>query len=325
MTVRIVVPDDFPTVFSGTRAEHRLRALGEVTIHSERGADEESELARRIATADMVLGLRAYSHYTARVLDAAPRLRLLSVWGTGTDNVDLDACRRRGITVSHTAGVNAHAVAEHAVALMLAVARRVPRLDAAIRAGQWPRTRLTGIDGKTLGVIGLGAIGQRVAVLGAALGMRVLAYAATTDDGRAAAIGATTVPLAELLRESDVVSLHLRLTSMTEGFLDRQRIALMKAGAILINTARGKLVDRVALHDALRDGSLGGAGLDVFHEEPLPADDPLLGLSNTVLTPHTAGSTEEVVDAGLQRAVDNVEAFLLGRPTNVVVGDSPSR
>lgn len=324
MTVRIVVPDDFPTVFAGSRAEHRLRALGEVTIHSERGADEESELAKRIASADVVLGLRAYSHYTARVLDEAPRLRLLSVWGTGTDNVDLDACRRRGITVSNTAGVNAHAVAEHAVALMLAVARRVPRLDAAIRAGEWPRTRLTGVDGKTLGVIGLGDIGQRVAVLGAALGMKVLAYAATTNDGRAAASGATLVPLAELLRESDVVSLHLRLTSVTEGFLDRQRIALMKPGAILINTARGKLVDRAALHDALRDGSLGGAGLDVFHEEPLPADDPLLGLSNTVLTPHTAGSTEEVVDAGLQRAVDNVEGFLRGTPRNIVVGDSPS-
>ena len=322
MNMRIVVPDDYPAVFGGSPAEQRLRALGELTIHSARGAGEESELARRIGDAEIVLGLRASSHYTARVLDDARRLRLLSIWGTGTDNVDLDACRRRGITVTNTAGVNAHAVAEHSLALMLAVARRIPSLDGALRAGEWPRARLTGLDGKTLGVVGLGAIGQRVAVFGAALGMSVLIYAATDERGRAAALGATALPFDDMLRASDVVSLHLRLTPETEGILDRRRLALMKPGAILVNTARGKLVDRLALLEALRTGQLGGAGLDVFHEEPLPPDDALRALPNAVLTPHCAGSTHEAVEAGLERAVDNIESFVRGEPRNVVVSDS---
>jgi D-3-phosphoglycerate dehydrogenase len=319
MNVRIVVPDDFPSLFSGSPAEHRLRGLGALTVHAERGTEQAAELARRIADADVVLGLRAYSRYTAAVLDEAPRLRLISLWGTGTDNVDLDACRARGITVTNTAGVNANAVAEHALALMLAVARRIPTLDAGMRAGQWPRSELTGLGGKTLGVIGLGAIGERVARLGAALGMRVLVYTNTDDRGRAARIGATAVPIDDLLRGSDVVSLHLRLTGDTEGFLDRPRLGVMKPGAILINTARGKLVDRRALYDALRDGRLGGAGLDVFHEEPLPPDDPLRRMPNTVLTPHNAGLSREVIDAGFQCAVENIECFLRGVPRNVVV------
>lgn len=320
MSAHIVVPDDFPSVFSGTAAAQRARELGTLTIHSERGADQEVELARRIATADAVLALRAYSHFTPPVLDAAPRLRLISLWGTGTDSVDLDACRRRGITVTNTAGVNAHAVAEHALALMLAVARRIPSLDAGVRAGEWPRGRLIGLEGKTLGVIGLGATGRRMTAIGVTLGMRVLIYTATDDAGRAAAQGGTAVPIDQLLRESDVVSLHLRLTTETDGFLNRERLRMMKRGAILINTARGKLVDRDALLDALKTDRLGGAGLDVFHDEPLSPDDPLLEFSNTVLTPHNAGATQEVIEAGLQRAVENVERYLRGEPSNVVVG-----
>ena len=320
MPAHIVVPDDFPSVFAGSAAAARLGELGDMTVHSERGADHELELARRIATADAVLALRAYSRFASHVLDAAPRLRLISLWGTGTDSVDLDACRRRGITVTNTAGVNAHAVAEHALALMLAVARRIPSLDAGVRAGDWPRGQLIGLEGKTLGVIGLGAIGRRMATLGAALGMRALVYSATHRADRAAGWSAESVPIDGLLRESDVVSLHLRLTAETEGFLGRERLGMMKPGAILINTARGKLVDRKALLDALRNGPLGGAGLDVFHDEPLPASDPLLQFSNTVLTPHNAGATREVIEAGLRRAVENVECFLRGEPRYVVAG-----
>jgi D-3-phosphoglycerate dehydrogenase len=318
MTVRIVVPDDFPSVFTGSSADHRLRAIGTLTVYTERGADQEPELVKRVGDADVVVGLRAHSQYTAQVIAACPRLRLISLWGTGTDNVDLDACRQRGVTVTNTAGINAHAVAEHALALMLAVGRRLPSLDSAVRAGHWPRDRLVGLEGKTLGVVGLGAIGRRVATLGAAVGMRVLTYAWTDDGGRSASVGATAVPIDSLLRGSDVVSLHLRLDPNTEGFFDRSRLALMKPGAILINTARAKLVDRAALLDALRNGPLGGAGLDVFHEEPIRPDDPLLRLPNTVLTPHNAGVTQEVVDAGLQRAVENVECFLRGMPRSVV-------
>ena len=310
----IVVPDDYPLILTGTDAELRLRALGRVTIHTERGASEEAELARRIRDADVVLSLRAYSRFSESVIAACPSLKMISIWGTGTDNVDADACRARGITVTNTPGVNANAVAEHTLALMLAVTRQIPAMDKGVRAGQWPRAMLVQLEGKTLGVVGLGAIGRRVAILALAFGMRVLATTWRPDDGRAASIGVRHVELETLLRESDIVSLHLRLSADTSGVLSRERLSLMKPSAFLINTARGALVDGDALLDALQNGRLAGAGLDVFHHEPIDAADPLLALPNVVLTPHNAGTTQEVIDRGLRLAVENVERFLRGNP-----------
>ncbi len=177
---------------------------------------------------------------------------------------------------------------------------------------------LVQLEGKTLGLIGLGAIGRRVAALALPFGMRLLGSTHGPDAGRAAAIGARHVPVETLLRESDIVSLHLRLSPETTGFLSRERLALMKPASYLINTARAGLVDRLALVEALREGRIAGAGLDVFHEEPIAPGDPLLTLPNVVLTPHDAGMTREVIDVGLRRAVENVEHFLEGRPTDVV-------
>jgi phosphoglycerate dehydrogenase-like enzyme len=319
MTVRIVVPDDFPSAFTGSAAEPRLRVIGDITVHTERGADQEAELIRRIGDAEVVINIRAHARFTDRVLAGCPRLRLISIWGTGTDNVDLAACRARGVAVTNTPGVNAHAVAEHTVALMLAVARRIPAMDSDTRAGQWPRGLLVQLEGRTVGLIGLGAIGGRVARLLAPFDVRLLASTYGPDAGRAAAAGARHVSVEALLQESDVVSLHLRLSADTQGYLGRQRLALMKPTAFLVNTARGALVDKGALIDALRDGRLAGAALDVFHEEPIPPGDPLLQLKNVVLTPHNGGQTREVIDAGLLRAVENVERFLRGRPRDVVV------
>jgi phosphoglycerate dehydrogenase-like enzyme len=319
MPLRIVVPDDFPPALTGSAAEARLQALGAVTVHTERGADREEELIRRIGDADAVINIRAHARFTDAVLAACPRLRLVSIWGTGTDNVDLDACRARGVAVTNTPGVNAHAVAEHTIALMLAVTRRIPALDRDVRGGQWPRGLLVQLEGKTLGLCGLGAIGSRVAVLAQPFGLRLLATTWGPDQGRAAAVGARAVPLATLLAEADLVSLHLRLSDATRGYLGRAELGRMKPTAFLVNTARGGLVDRAALTEALGEGRLAGAALDVFHEEPIPADDPLLRLPNVVLTPHNAGMTREVIDAGLVRAVENIELFLRGTPRDVVV------
>jgi len=308
--MKIVVPDDYPLLLTGTPAERRLRTLGDVTIYTERGANEEAELIRRIADADVVVSLRAYSRFKQRVLDASPSLRMISIWGTGTDNVDLDTCRARGVLVTNTPGVNANSVAEQTLALMLAVARQIPAMDRGTRDGKWPRAMLVQLEGKTLGVVGLGAIGSRVAMLAKAFGMNVLATAWRGDDGRAAAIGARFVDLETLLRESDFVSLHLRLNDETRGLVSRERLALMKPSAFLVNTARGGLVDRDALVDALENKRIAGAGLDVFHEEPVRSDDRLLTLVNVVLTPHNAGTTEEVIALGLARTIENVERFL---------------
>ena len=297
--VKIVVPDDFPPALTGSVAEAPLKKLGQVRVFTERGADGESTLIERIGDAEVVVNIRAHARFTDRVLAACPKLRLISIWGAGTDNVDLAACKARG--------------------LMLAVTRRLPAMDRDVRAGQWPRGLLTQLEGRTLGLIGLGAIGSRVAVLAKPFGMRMLASTFGPDKGRAAALGAQHVPVEQLLRESDIVSLHLRLSAETEGYLGRQRLALMKPTAFLINTARGGLVDKQALIDGLREKRLAGAALDVFHEEPIPPGDPLLALPELVLTPHNGGMTREVIDSGVLRAVENIQLFLDGRPRDLVV------
>jgi len=306
---RIVVPDDFPPAITGTAAERALCEVGDVVIHTERGADREAELVRRISDADAVLNIRGFTPFSAAVLGACPRLRIISVWGTGTNHVDLDAARARGVTVRSTPGVNAHAVAEHTLALMLAIARRIPEMDRAVKAGQWPRASLVELEGKTLGIVGLGAIGSRVAQLASAFGMNVLASTLGDDAGRAASAGARHVPIEALLRGSDFVSLHVRLSEKTTHYIDRARLALMKPSAFLINTARAAIVDRDALIDTLAAQRIAGAGLDVFHDEPIRANDPLLQLPNVVLTPHNAGSTPEVIDRGLRQAVENIQSF----------------
>jgi phosphoglycerate dehydrogenase-like enzyme len=306
----IVVPDDYPPVLSGSAAEQRLRALGQVTVHTERGADQESELARRVGDAEVVLNIRAHARFTDRVLAACQHLRLISIWGTGTDHVDLAACEARGITVVTTPGVNAQAVAEHTLAMMLALMRRLPTLDRDLRAGGWAREPIAQLEGKTVGIVGLGETGRRVALLLAPFGVRLLATTAHPDEGRSAALGARHVPIDVLLREADVVTLHLRVTPETTGFLSHDWLALMKPTAFLVNTARGALIDENALVDALKQGRIAGAALDVFREEPIPAGDPLLSLPNVLLTPHIAGMTPEVIENGLDLAVRNIEQFL---------------
>jgi len=310
MTPLIVVPDDFPSVFEGTPAHERLKKLGETRVYTARGADDDAELIRRIDGARAVLNIRAHARFSDAVLAACRSVKLVSIWGTGTDNVDLEAAGRRGVTVCNTPGVNAFAVAEHTLALILAAARKITRIDREMRTGAWPRELLTQLLGSTLGVFGTGRIGSRVAELGRAFGMEVRTWSARS--------GAAAVK-DEILRAADVVSLHLRLAPDTRAFLTRREFGLMKRTAILVNTGRGALVERAALLDALSAGKIAAAGLDVFHDEPLKPGDPLLALPNVVLSPHHAGQTPEVIRDGLLRAVENIENFLAGRPTDVVV------
>ena len=309
MSIELVVPDDFPTVFDSSAAHERARALGVVRVCGERGAEDPAELARRIGHAQVALNIRAYAHFTEAVFKTCPNLKLVSIWGVGTDNIDLAAAARHGVTVCNTPGANAIAVAEHAIALMMAVARKIPRIDHAMRQGEWPRDMLGQLHGKTLAVFGMGAIGSHVAMLARAFGMQVLEWRAraNTPEQRDA-----------YLRQVDFVSLHVRLTPQTRGFIGARELALMKPDAILINTGRGALVDRDALHEALANNRIAGAGLDVFHDEPLKAGDPILGFANTVLSPHNAGQTPEVRRDGLLLAVQNVEQFFAGKPQNVV-------
>ena len=309
----VVIPDDAPPVMSASKAYRTLVDRLPVEYCDTLPGSEE-ELIKRIRPADIVINIRSSSRFTKSVFEQCGQLRLLSLWGTGTDNVDLPAAAHHGITVTNTPGVSALSIGEHCLALLLSVARRIPVTHAQMRQGQWPKGQGTQMHGKTLGIIGLGAIGRRFAQLGAAIGMRVITWTMHPKPE----LGFEPVPLETLLRESDVVSLHLRLSSETRGMIGAPQFEMMKRSAILINTARGPIVDEAALIGALETGRIAGAGLDVFDVEPLPAEHPLRNLPNAVLTAHSAGVTPEALEAGLQMAIDNVFQFLDGNPAHVV-------
>jgi D-3-phosphoglycerate dehydrogenase len=313
----IVVPDDNPPALAGTPALDRLRRLGDVQVHAS-DATNPQVLADRLRKADVAVNIRGRTRFTDEVLRACPKLRLVSIWGTGTDNVDLRAAAAHGITVTNTPGANAIAVAEHTLALMLAVVKQLVPADQAIRQGGWPRNLVPQLRGKCLGIIGTGLIGREVAAMGLGLGMEVVAWTFHPDADLAARLGFRYVELEALLRTSDILSIHLRATPQTRHFLSRERLALLKPGALLVNTARGALVDEAALVESLHEKKLAGAGLDVFEMEPLPTGHPLLTLPNVVLTPHAAGMTPEVIQIGLGMAVENIQNFLRGTPTHVV-------
>lgn len=317
---RIVIPDDAPPVMASSAAYRILLERAAVDYHATLPASEE-RLIERIAGAGVVINIRSSTRFTDTVFRQCPSLRLLSLWGTGTDNVDLAAAARHRVTVTNTPGVSAFSIAEHALALMLAVARRIPRVDAEIRQGNWPRGQAVQMHGKTLGIIGLGAVGRQFARLGTGIGMRVIAWTMHPNP----ALGFDLVSLDELLRSSDVVSLHLRLSSETRGFIGKREIEKMKPSAILINTARGAIIGEQALLDVLTSHRIAGAGLDVFEAEPLPHGHPLTSMENVVLTPHSAGVTPEALEAGLKLSIDNVWNFLDGHPTNVVVSGNGVR
>ena len=306
----IVIPDDAPPVLSRSDASGQLRDC-EHRIYATLPANAR-ELVARIADADAVINIRASTRFTADVLADCPKLRLISIWGTGTDHVDLAAATARGIAVTNTPAVSAVAVAEHTISLIFAVAKQTVNIDRAVRTGDWPRAMTHQLRGKTLGVIGTGAIGREVARLGAGIGMNVIAWSFNQRGDY------PWVAFDDLFRRADIVTVHVRQSPQTLGMIRAEHFAMMKPGAIFINTARGRIVVEKDLVDALYSQHLAGAGLDVFEIEPLPADSPLRLLPNVVLTPHAAGITREATEAGLVIAIGNVLAFRAGAPVHVV-------
>lgn len=227
--------------------------------------------------------------YTPRVIEALPELRVIARTGVGFDAIDLETCDARGVVVTTTPGVNHHSVAEHTIALLMGVARGFPDLDQRVRSGQWKRVPYPRVMGTTIGIVGLGRIGQAVATRAIGLGMVVLAHDPYANEQFAGEHGIELVSLDDLLSRSDYVSLHNPVTPETKGMMNAERFAKMKPGSVFINTARGALVDETALYEALKSGHLRGAGLDVFETEPLPTDSPLLEFSNVLLAGHVAG------------------------------------
>jgi phosphoglycerate dehydrogenase-like enzyme len=276
----------------------------------------EGELRATLPHVDaMIAGGEAM---TAEVLDVAPRLRVIARTGVGYDAIDVEAATARGIVVCIAPGTNQESVAEHAFALLLALTRRIVINDREIRAGGWSRILVAPLRGKTIGLVGLGRIGRAVASRALAFGMRVVAFDPVSDPDFDLRHGIGRLGFEELLAESDVVSLHLPLTKATHGLFNRDVLARMRPGSYLINTARGGLIVEADLHASLVSGHLAGAGLDVYAQEPLPADAPILSRQQVVLTPHNADSTPEGLDFLNEGAVENAIAFLEGEPQNVV-------
>ena len=315
----IVVPDDNPPALAGTPALDRLRRIDEVQVYDS-DATDPAVLAERLKDADVAVNIRGRTRFTDQVMQACPKLKLISIWGTGTDNVDLKAAAARGVTVTNTPGANAVAVAEHTVAVILAVVKQLAQADRAMRQGGWPRNLVPQFRGKRLGLIGTGLIGREVAAMGRGLGLEVVAWTFHPNPTLAVSLGLRYVELDELLQTSDIVSLHLRATLDTQHFLNRERLGMLKPSAIVVNTARGALIDDASLVEWLREKRIAGAGLDVFETEPLPAGHPLAALPNVLLTPHCGGMTPESNLIGLAMAAENVDNFLKGKPTHVVAG-----
>jgi D-3-phosphoglycerate dehydrogenase / 2-oxoglutarate reductase len=278
------------------------------------------EYAQHLADADALL-VRSAVQVTKAVLEKAPKLRVIGRAGVGVDNVDLDAATAAGVIVMNTPGGNAISVAEHTLALMLAMARHIPQANASTRAGKWEKKKFLGneLRGKTLGVVGLGSIGREVVKRAAAFEMRIVAHDPYVTSKIAQGLGVDLLPLADLYGASDYITLHVAATLETQGMLSRDAFARMKDGVRIVNCARGELVDEAALQEALASGKVADAALDVFATEPVPAGYPLLTSDSVLATPHIGGSTEEAQEiVGVRIAEQVVEYLKNGVAINAV-------
>ncbi len=305
--------------------EEEIRAIAkpitdkghELIIHNEKTTEIE-ELKKRIQDMDVVV--LANMPLKGEVIESNDKLKLISVAFTGVDQIDLEACKENHIVVSNSAGYSTPSVAELTYGLIISLLRNIVPLDEATRNGKtMAGFSQTDLSGKTLGVIGTGTIGSRVAEIGLAFGCNVIAYNRSENEGLKNK-GVVYLSLEELLKESDIVTIHLPLTKDTRGLIDAEKLKLMKKNALIINIARGPIIDNAALAEALKNGQLGGAGIDVFDmEPPLPSGYPLLNTPNTVLTPHIGFATKESMKRRAEITFENIIKWIEGNPQNRVI------
>lgn len=312
--MKIVIADP---IFLTKEYKERLGALGELEIYNSVPASQD-EFIERIKDAEVIIVGR-YG-VNAKALGSAPKLKMISLWQTGFDNVDLEAATDRGVIVSNVPNYAFDAVAEFVFALSLDLLRKVHLADMRLRRGlfDWRCYKGNQLMSKTIGVLGTGDIGKRVIQIAHGFNMNVLSVTAHPSPEREKALGVKFVDLDTLLSESDIVTLHVPLTPETEHMIGSRELSKMKPTAILVNTARGKVVDENALVEALREKKIAGAGLDVFEKEPLPMNSPLLEIDNVLLTPHIAFLSEESLDECTYMSIENVDMFIKGMPQNVV-------
>lgn len=313
----VVVPADHPKMIAESPDLEPLHHVADLQVYRNMPTTVEEQL-RRVSEAEVMVNSRGHLRWPGELLSRLPKLRMISTCSIGVDAIDLVAAREQGIVVCNVPGRTANVVAEHALTLMMAVARRVVFMTTEMRAGRWNTMDSIVLRDQTLGVLGTGSIGREMIRLAKAIGMKVQAWTFNPSKGRGEELGVEFVELDALLSSSDVVSIHVKLTDRSRQLLGARELALMKPGALLVNTARGPVVDSHALVQALESGHLGGAALDVFDEEPLPPDNPILNCDQVVLTPHSADQNPEGRSLLNSGAVENVLAFLKGIPQNVV-------
>lgn len=311
--MRIAILDDYQNVALGYADWASLDAE---TVSFTEPLGGREDVARALGGFDVVVAMRERTRFDAEQLRLLPDLKLLVSTGERNAAIDVAAANAQGVVVSST-GYLPHPTTEHTWALILAAARNLPAEERAVRAGGWQHTVGTGLRGKTLGVIGLGRLGSSVAAIGRAFGMTVVAWSQNLTPERAAAEGATAVSKEELLQTADVATIHLVLSDRSRGLLGAGELALMKPGAILVNTSRGPIVDSSALLDAVNRGAIRAA-VDVYDTEPLPADHPIRSAPNTVLTPHIGYVTDDQYRVFYGDAVEDIAAFAAGKPIRVM-------
>ncbi len=312
--MKITLLDDYQDVAREMGPWDRLDDAEVVALREHLLGDE---LVTALAGSEVVVAMRERTPFDRALLDRLPDLRLLVTTGMLNASIDLDAARDRGVVVCGTRSRQA-GPAELTWALVLALTRRVAQEDAAVRAGGWQTTIGPELSGRTLGVLGLGRLGSIVAGYGRAFGMRVVGWSSNLDPGHARELGVEPVALDDLLTRSHVVSIHLKLSERTRGLLGARELDLIGPQGYLVNTSRGPIVDEAALVEALRTGRIAGAGLDVFDEEPLPADHPLRTVPRSVLTPHLGYVALDAYQVFYADAVEDVTAWLAGKPVRVL-------
>ncbi|HVO93124.1 MAG TPA: D-2-hydroxyacid dehydrogenase family protein [Terriglobales bacterium] len=320
--MKVTVLDDYQHAFAATPAIKRLRGRAEVQILTEK-LPSDAAIADALSGSQAIIPVRERTKFTAALLDALPDLEFISQTGNHVYHVDMDAATRRGIVVSLAPGGNS--TTELTFGLMLAVMRRIPQSNSALRRGEWPLVLGYVLKGKTLGILGLGKIGTEVAAIARAFGMRVLAWGPTLTQERAAKSGATFMPLDDVLKTADVVSVHLALSEQSRNLLNEARLRSMKPSAYLVNTARGAIVDEDALVKILQGRNIAGAALDVFVEEPLAKNHPLLELDNVVLTPHLGWPTDSGFEGFAENAVTNILDYMNGKLTRALNAEALQR
>jgi phosphoglycerate dehydrogenase-like enzyme len=314
---RIAVLDDYQYVAASYADWSSLSEAVEVVEFADHVSDEDA-LVRRLAPFDVVIAMRERTPFPRSLIDRLPNLKLLVTTGERNASIDVGAAAEQGVVVCGT-GYHSSPTAEMTWALILAVARHIPEEDRSIRAGGWQQSIGTDLAGSRLGIIGLGRLGERVARVGQAFEMDVVAWSQNLTDERAAEVGVRRVEKDELLETADVVTIHTVLSKRTRGLIGRHELERMKPTAILVNTSRGPIVDEAALVQALRDGWIAGAGIDVYGEEPLPKHHPLRELRRAVLTPHLGYVTEKTYEVFYRGAVEDVAAWLAGKPIRLIL------